>query len=131
MRTFLFLIIACFFIATSSYSYAKNPGTSAMNCVSVSTNGQKYDNLIFKNNCSTKIFVVWCGDLRSSKKECGDGYKGTFYTHSKNIAANSKRTTTLNGGGSYRYAACIGRIGFGSKGITHPSNGNGSFTCTK
>lgn len=124
---FIFMILGIF----STSMYAGNPGKSAMNCISTSTNSNKYDNLIFKNRCSYQVFVVWCGDLRSSKKGCGDGPRNTYYTQSANIEAYGRKTTSLKNRGRYMYAACKGKIGFGSNGIKHPANRNGRYTCTK
>ncbi|NRA55258.1 MAG: hypothetical protein HRU23_14030 [Gammaproteobacteria bacterium] len=131
MKIKILFFLSCILAFTSTSSFAGNPGQNAMNCLSASTNSKSYDNLVFKNTCSSRIFVVWCGDLKHSKKECGDGPKDTYYTHSANIAAYSKKTKTLKRGGSYSYAACKGRISFGSKGIKHPANKRGRFTCTR
>lgn len=111
--------------------YAGNPGKSAMNCVSAHTNSKNSNNLVFKNQCSYQVFVVWCGDLKYSKKECGDGPKNTYYTQSANISGYDETSTSLKKGGSYSYAACKGKISFGSKGIKHPSENNGRFRCKK
>lgn len=108
--------------------YAGNPGQSAMNCIDASTNGSK---LTFRNTCDYKIFVVWCGDLKYSKKMCRDGKKNTFYTSSRNLAPFASYSTTLKDNGSYKYAGCKGGIGFGSKGIVHNNSNNGRFNCTK
>lgn len=59
----------------------KNPGESAMQCVDISKN--KDGRTVFKNICSEQIFVLYCGELTSSKGRCGDGPKGGYYTHSK------------------------------------------------
>jgi len=115
-------VILLFFISFSLNLFAGNPGESAINCVSTS---QKADNFTFKNNCGYKIFVLWCGDLKYSKKKCGDG-KG-YYTQSQNIGAYDSDTTYVKG--HIKYAACKGTIGFGRKGFKdYP---NGSYICTK
>lgn len=132
MKKSLFMFIV--FIGLGLFSsnlYAGNPGKSAMNCISTSTNSSKYDNLVFKNRCSYQVFVVWCGDLKWSKKGCGDGPKNSYYTQSANIEAYGRKSTTLQRGGRYSYAACKGKIGFGTKGIKHPARSNGRFTCTR
>jgi len=124
------LIIALLIAGTSCY--AGNPGKSALYCVNATTNSKSSGNLIFTNNCNHKVFVVWCGDLKWSKKTCGDGKNNSFYTHSANIAPGAKHDTTLKDyPASYKYAACKGQIGFGSKGIIHKASSNGSYTCTK
>ncbi|MFO6424826.1 hypothetical protein [Motilimonas sp. KMU-193] len=110
--------------------HAGNPGKSAMECIKVLTNAQSMDNLVFENHCNHEVFVVWCGELKYSKKKCGEGSKNSFYTHSVNIEANKQASTTIKSQGSFRYAACIGGIGFGSKGIDHPATAGGHFTCT-
>ena len=110
---------------------AGNPGENAMRCISVSTNSSNYDNLKFKNTCRYKVFIVWCGSLKYSKKTCGSG--SNYYTHSANIEGRGSKTTTIRRGsnGSFRYAACKGGIGFSSKGIKHPSSDRGTYVCTK
>lgn len=101
-----------------------NPGESAMNCVGTSTEGDK---LIFKNRCGKDIFVVWCGELKYSKKRCGDGPKNHFFTKSANIKPYGEATAWIDG--RYEYAACVGGIGFGSKGIIADAGDNGRFRC--
>ncbi|MBE9515356.1 MAG: hypothetical protein IME93_00110 [Proteobacteria bacterium] len=103
-----------------------NPGKSAMDCVRASTDGEE---LTFKNRCGKRIFVVWCGNLKYSKKRCGDGPKNSYYTKSANIDAYGKNSTLIKG--RYQYAACVGRIGFGTKGIKASANNNGSFRCER
>jgi hypothetical protein len=109
--------------------YAGNPGINAMECVKASTNSK--NKLTFKNSCDYKVFVVWCGNLKYSKKTCGKGKKDSFYTHSRNLAPYKDYSTTLKNNANYKYAVCKGGIGFGSKGIVHKANDNGKFTCTK
>lgn len=125
------LFVSCVLVFLSTNLSAGNPGKNAMSCVSASTNSKTYNNLIFKNRCSYKVFVVWCGDLKSSKKRCRGGSNYGFYTHSTNMKAYSSKKTSIKKGGSYSYAACKGGISFGSKGIKHPANKNGRFTCTR
>lgn len=104
----------------------RNPGESAQRCVSArSTGGGK---VAFTNNCGEKVFVIWCGDLKHTKKRCGDGPKGGFYTHSENIGAGDEATTDVNG--PYRYAACKGSISFGNDG-EYQDNGSGGVQCLK
>ena len=111
---------------------AGNPGESAMNCLNVTTRNTEVNNVKFENGCSTPIFVVWCGELRFSNKECGDGPNNTFYTHSTNIMPHSDYSTTIKKGGAFKYASCKGGIGFSSAGaIDAPANKNGRFTCLK
>lgn len=102
---------------------AGNPGRSAMDCVSAS---RVKDDIVFKNSCSYKVFVVWCGELKYSKKRCGDGPAGnSFYTHSDNIGPGGE--TWARGVQTYRYAACEGGIGFGKSEIKDAPDG--SFQC--
>lgn len=102
---------------------AGNPGRSAMECVTAT---RDKDNVVFHNRCSFKIFVVWCGELKHSKKRCGDGPAGNgFYTHSNNVAPGA--TTRVYGAGAYRYAACEGGIGFDKEPIQDQPDG--SFAC--
>lgn len=132
MKKFIVVLNILFsFFLISTDVQAGNPGRSAMNCISASTNSEEYNNLVFNNQCGYKVFVVWCGDLKWSKKKCGDGPKSSYFTKSVNIDAYGKQTTTLNKGGTYQYAACEGTIGFGSHGIEHPASDGGSFRCTR
>lgn len=104
---------------------AKASGESAQSCVDARTNG---DTLTFKNNCSEKVFVLWCGDLKYSKKKCGDGPSGGYYTQSTNIAPGKESTTQING--KYQYAACKGGISFGNDG-KYKDYSDGTVTCLK
>ena len=132
MKSYLALIGVVFsMLLVSVEVHAGNPGKSAMNCIRASTNSNSSDNLVFENRCGYQVFVVWCGDLRWSKNECGDGKNGNFYTQSANISPYDEKTTTLKSGGRYQYAACEGRISFGTDGIEHPRYDNGSFRCTR
>ena len=103
---------------------AGNTGKSAIDCVTAT---RDKNDVVFQNNCGGKIFVVWCGELKYSKKRCGDGPSGnSFYTHSNNVAAGA--TMRASGVvGTYRYAACEGGIGFDKKPIQDQPDG--SFTC--
>ena len=131
MKKYLMTITMIF----ASFSvYAGNPGQSAQNCISASTKADRYNDyriLTFRNRCNFNVFVLWCGDLQYSKKRCGDGPRNSYYTQSANIAPHGKNETTIRNRGSYRYAACKGKIGWGSKGIVHPANSGGSFRCTR
>ena len=110
--------------AAAPAAAAGNSGKSAIDCVTVTRD--KTD-VVFENNCGGKIFVVWCGDLKYSKKRCGDGPAGnSFYTHSNNVAAGATiRASGVVGG--YRYAACEGGIAFDKAPIQDQPDG--SFTC--
>jgi hypothetical protein len=102
---------------------AANPGKSAMDCVSAA---RDKNDVVFTNNCGSKVFVVWCGEMKYSKQRCGDGPKGnSFYTHSNNIEAG--KSIRANGIQEYRYAACHGGIAFGKDEIQ--DRPDGSFTC--
>lgn len=126
MKIYMFIFMVTMML-TGFYAQAKNPGESAMGCLKARTNNSNYDNLEFKNRCNTDIFVVWCGDLKYSDKQCGKGKN--FYTHSANIRPHGNYTTTIKSNGSFKYASCKGKIGFGTKGITHPSSDRGRFRC--
>ncbi len=130
MRKFavvLYIFISVFYIN----AWAGNPGKDAIDCITASTNSKSTSNLVFENRCGYKVFVVWCGELKWSKKRCGDGPRNTYYTQSANIKPYGKKYTTLKRRGGYSYAACQGSIGFGSKGIVHPASRNGSYRCVK
>lgn len=119
-RYLLAMLLA--FFATGA-SAAGNPGRSAMECVSASRDKQ---DIVFRNSCNYKVFVVWCGEQKYTKKKCGDGPAGnSFYTHSNNIEAGA--STRASGIQEYRYAACEGGIGFGKAEIKDSSDG--SFQC--
>jgi hypothetical protein len=110
-------------VAPGLAAAAGNPGRSAMECVTAT---REQDNVAFHNTCAFKIFVVWCGELKYSKKRCGDGPAGnSFYTHSNNVEPGA--TMRAFGVGSYRFAACEGGIAFDKKPIQDQPDG--SFTC--
>lgn len=132
MKRYLAVIsVAISFLLASMNVQAGNPGESASRCIDASTNSRSSNNLIFKNRCGYQVFVVWCGDLKYSKKDCRDGPNNSYYTQSANIKAYGEKTTTLERGGSYHYASCKGKIGFGSKGIEHSASNNGRYRCTR
>lgn len=120
-------------LITSSTLHAKNPGESAMDCLEVKGSSDK---VTFRNHCGGRIFVIWCGELKYSKKRCGDGPKKAgngvatagFYTHSFNMDAATEREETI--AGEYRYAACKGGISFGNDG-EYRDDADGSFVCQK
>lgn len=119
-RYLLALWLAMFATGASA---AGNPGRSAMECVSATRDKQ---DIVFRNSCNYKVFVVWCGEQKYTKKKCGDGPAGnSFYTHSNNIEAGS--ITRASGIQEYRYAACEGGIGFGKSEIK--DSPDGSFQC--
>ena len=119
MKTF----IAVLLLAISFNAQAKNPGESAQRCVDASSSNGK---VTFTNNCGEKVFVIWCGDLTYSKKRCGDGPKGGFYTQSSNIDDGESKTTEIKG--QYSYAACKGSISFGNDG-EYEDNARGGYRC--
>jgi hypothetical protein len=109
--------------ATPRKSNSINTGREAMRCVSVS---REKEDLAFTNTCGIQIFVVWCGNLKYSKKQCGDGPPGNgYYTHSVNVMPGDKQYA--RGVGDYHYAACEGGIAFGKDEIQ--DRPDGSFTC--
>jgi hypothetical protein len=100
-----------------------NTGRSAMDCVSAQREGS---DVAFHNRCAGQVFVVWCGDLKYSKKRCGDGPAGnSYYTHSTNVKPGDKGYA--RGVGDYRFAACEGSIAFGKDEIRDQPDG--SFVC--
>ena len=116
----------CLMAALASFpepAAARNPGRNAMECVDAR---RQQGDIAFHNRCAHKIFVVWCGEMKYSKKRCGDGPSGNrFYTHSTNIGPGE--TQFARGIGSFRYAACEGGIAFGKDEIRDEPDG--SFTC--
>jgi len=106
-----------------------NPGKSAMNCLSITkdNNSRNQTKVYLRNRCNKKIFYFYCGDLKYTRKRCGD--KANYYTHSNNLRPGQKGSFVLRKGGRYQYGACVGGIGF-SNGGTFRSRG-GRFTCLK
>jgi hypothetical protein len=104
-------------------SASGNSGQSAMECVSPS---RDKGDVVFKNTCNYKIFVVWCGEQKYTKKRCGDGPQGnSYYTHSDNVGPGADKR--VSGIQEYKYAACEGSIGFGKSEIK--DSPDGSFRC--
>jgi hypothetical protein len=83
-----------------------NPGVPAMDCISKTESGPK---VIFTNNCGQQAFVFYCGDLKYSKKKCGNG--GGFYNHSMNLQPGQSNDVPVEG--SIRWGSCLGGVGFG------------------
>jgi len=106
-----------------------NPGKAAMNCLSITkdNNSRKQTKIHLRNRCNQQIFYFYCGDLKYTRKRCG--HTSNYYTHSNNLKPGKKGSFVLRKGGSYRYGACIGGIGF-SNGGTYKARG-GRFTCLK
>ena len=117
------LVLAAGFSASA---HARNPGESAQSCVRAES-GRNGD-VTFSNTCSEKIFVLWCGDQKFTKKRCGDGPRGGFYTHSDNIEPGGETPAHMREGGSYKYAACKGSISFGNDG-EYKDSPNGQYRC--
>lgn len=105
-------------------AHTGNPGEDAQGCVEAHVSG---DQLTFSNKCGEKVFVIWCGALKYTKKRCGDGPSGGFYTQSDNLAVGAEKTTTI--AGEFSYGACKGGIGFGSDEFS--DSPNGSYKCLK
>jgi hypothetical protein len=122
-RHFFWAACWCAVLTPGISGAAGNPGRSAMECV---TPSRDKGDVVFHNQCDYKIFVVWCGDLKYSKKRCGDGPAGSsFYTHSNNIAPGG--TMHAWGVGDYKFAACEGGIAFDKAPIQDQPDG--SFAC--
>lgn len=130
--------IALAFCATvvSFDAHAKNPGQPASDCVVVGRGGTDNSTVKFSNRCGEKIFVIWCGQLKHTNKQCGEGPKDAgkagksagFYTHSANIEPGG--STTMQAKGQFRYAACKGGISFGNDG-EYTDDASGGFRCLK
>lgn len=128
------ICVALFVMAVNFSAYAKNPGVPASDCVVVSRGGSDNSTVKFSNRCNEKIFVIWCGNLKHTSKECGDGPKDVgkglksagFFTHSANIEAGGSTTTQVKG--QFRYAACKGGISFGNDG-EYTDDASGGFRC--
>jgi hypothetical protein len=114
---------------------AANPGKVVMECVETERERSEYDNgdeLEFQNTCGFDIFVIYCGDLRYSDRECGDGPDDGYYTHSRNIEAGDSYSIDLDKGQNKNvsYGACKGGISFGNDGH-YKDFPNASFNCMK
>lgn len=124
MKYFYVLGLLLAFFSPAASAATGNPGRDAKECV---TESRENEDIIFSNRCSYRIFVVWCGDIKYTKKRCGDGPKGnSFYTQSNNIEPG--KSTRAGGIREYRFAACEGAIGFGKEGIIDLPDG--SYKCT-
>jgi len=134
MKNIVSIILSAtlFFVPFTGVSAAGNPGESAMGCLSISTEFV-YSGAMevkFKNNCSYRIFVVYCGEPTYSKKRCGQ--KSFYYSYSGNIdSGETHSSVAMKNGSSYEYAACKGGISFGTDGIEAPSSDDGDFRCTE
>lgn len=101
---------------------ADNPGELAGRCLGVS---QTSDGVTFSNQCNTRIFVIYCGNLSYSSLTCGYGPDGGYYTHSRNLDPNDDYAVELDG--QVSYGACVGGIGYGN--IAYDDEYNGSYSC--
>jgi hypothetical protein len=121
--TFAVLVLAA---GLAGNAHARNPGESAQNCVHAES-GRDGD-IKLTNTCREQIFVMWCGDQKYTKKRCGDGPRGGFYTHSDNIDPGGETTAHVRDGGSFKYGACKGSISFGNDG-EYKDGPNGQYRC--
>jgi hypothetical protein len=87
------------------------------------------------NNCGFDVFVVYCWKRNKFKsgKSCGDYVrdktKGSFYTHSQNLAPGEEKSFHHDGNGeAILYGLCKGTVGFGKPVKDYP---NGHYTCSK
>lgn len=123
-------MVALFMLSTFLCAQAGNPGQDAMHCLEVSMEQSSNSTRIYFNNiCDYKIFVVWCGDVKYSNRKCGSLEQ--YFTHSTNIKPHQTEGAVIEINGDIKYAACVGGIGFGSKGIYHPSIEKGKYACTE
>jgi hypothetical protein len=105
----------------------RNPGEDARACVTAQSTP---NSVTLTNNCGVDIFALTCGDLKYTKKRCGAGPKGGFFTQSNNIKPGESDSTDIEENGSIRWAACKGSISFGNDG-EYKDSPNGSYTCLK
>jgi hypothetical protein len=119
------ILATLFVIFALPVAQAGNPGVDANYCVSMQRKGEQS---IFKNNCGEKVFVIWCGNQAYTKKRCGDGPDGGYYTSSANIQPGKSYTV---GGfkGQITWGACKGSIGFGHE--EYSDSLGGSYVCKK
>ncbi|MFX4717343.1 hypothetical protein ABTB07_20790 [Acinetobacter baumannii] len=117
--------IVPFLLCAAFGAHAKNPGESAMHCVDARSGNEE---VTFSNNCGEKVFLIYCGDLKYSRKRCGDGPGGGYYTHSQNISPGEQGKIHVQG--KYRYFSCKGSISFGNGG-TYREIGTDSVECLK
>ncbi len=117
------LIAVVISLGTIASAHARNPGTDATQCVQVS---EKNGHVTFTNTCNRQIFVIWCGNQAYTKKRCGDGPKGGYFTHSANLKPGADNQVLFRG--QYRYGACVGSISFGNDG-KFEDDARGRFRC--
>jgi len=81
------------------------------------------------NNCGTRVFIIWCGNLKSSysASRCGDGPDGGFYTQSVNL--DGGKETRLHVESDLHWGACEGGIGFGGRGTHFNDYPGGTYEC--
>jgi hypothetical protein len=118
-------IIFAFLFCAAFNAHAKNPGESAMHCLEARAGNEE---VLFSNSCGEKVFLIYCGDLKYSRKRCGDGAGGGYYTHSQNISPGERGKIHVQG--RYRYFSCKGSISFGNGG-TYREIGTDSVECLK
>lgn len=136
MRVLMGICAASLVMMAGTAAFAKNPGESAAECVTVSRGGDDNSAVTFTNRCNEKIFVLWCGQLKYSSKQCGEGPKDAgkglssagFYTHSTNIEPGKSSTAHVKG--QYHHAACKGGISFGNDGH-YTDDAAGGYRCLK
>ncbi|WP_152598769.1 hypothetical protein [Janthinobacterium sp. RA13] len=122
MKTLFFLFLL---LVLPMQAKAGNPGNDASRCVSTSAEGEA---IWFENTCQTDVFVMYCGELLYDKKTCGSLPGGGYFTHTKNLKPGARDSMKVKKGGSYRYGACVGGVGFGRDGWIDKSDG--SYECT-
>lgn len=123
MKKKLILMSAVTLLVCSSSAFA-NPGRPATVCLERSRSG---DSVKFENTCGEKIFVMYCGDLKHSNQNCGDGPNGGYYTHTQNIAPYS--SVTVQTKGKIYSGSCYGGVSFGKDEFSDSPNGD--FICKK
>ncbi len=121
-KTVQIVFVVAITILGSSIVSAGNPGTQASSCISESN---RNGNTVFENNCGEKAFVIYCGDLKYTKKKCGEG--SGYYTHSFNLESGARNEVATNG--YIKWGACLGGVGFGRDEFSDSRNGD--YTCKR
>lgn len=116
------LVLGLIFGATSLFA-----GQSAMQCVSVQTEGKK---TYFRNSCSQKVTIAFCSsNKRINGKMCGDGGKPWNKYYTQMFALDGGDKVYRYDVGRVEYAVCLGFINGWSTEGKFSSDYNGNFGC--